>query len=79
MATDAGSGDVDVLGESNEAVKRLAQTNAMAVATDGIGGFAAVGEGASSVLSKASPEASELLTGAATDAAANLIKRRRRR
>ena len=74
MATDAGSGDVDVLSESNEAVKRLAQDNAMALATDGIGGLAAVGEGASSVLSKAPAETSELLAGAATSAAAKLTK-----
>ena len=47
----------------------------MALATDGIGGLAAVGEGASSVLSKAPAETSELLAGAATSAAAKLTKK----
>ena len=67
MAIDAGRKDIDVLGEGNEVAKRLAEANALSVATDGLDGVAAVGRGANSVLSKAPTEINEMVVGTATD------------
>ena len=76
MAIDAGRKDIDVLGEGNEVAKRLAEANALSVATGGLDGVAAVGRGANSVLSKAPTEINEMVVGAATGAATDLLTKK---
>ena len=76
MAIDAGRKDIDVLGEGNEVAKRLAEANVMAVATDGLDGVAAVGRGATNVLSKGPTEINEMVVGAATGAATDILTKK---
>ena len=76
MAIDAGHKDIDILGEGNEVAKRLAEANVMAVATDGLDGVAAVGRGATNVLSKGPTEINEMVVGAATGAATDILAKK---
>ena len=64
---DAGRKEIDLATEGKDIAKRLAEANVVAVATDGLGGVAAVGTGAADVLSKAPTEINEMVVGAATD------------
>ena len=63
---DAGRKEIDLATEGKDIAKRLAEANVVAVATDGLGGGAAVGTGAD-VLTKAPTEINEMVVGAATD------------
>ena len=64
---DAGRKEIDLATEGKDIAKRLAEANVVAVATDGLGGVAAVGTGAADVLTKAPTEINEMVVGAATD------------
>ena len=55
MAIDAGRKDIDILAEGNDIAKRLAEANALSVATDGLGGVAAVGTGANTCYPRRRP------------------------
>ena len=63
---DAGRKEIDLATEGKDIAKRLAEANVVAVATDGLGGVAAVGTGAD-VLTKAPDGVNEMVVGAATD------------
>ena len=63
---DAGRKEIDLATEGKDIAKRLAEANVVAVATDGLGGGAAVGTGAD-VLTKAPDGVNEMVVGAATD------------
>ena len=64
---DAGRKEIDLATEGKDIAKRLAEANVVAVATDGVGGVAAVGTGAADVLTKAPTGINEMVAGAATD------------
>ena len=64
---DAGRKEIDLATEGKDIAKRLAEANVVAVATDGLGGVAAVGTGAADVLTKGPTENHEMVVGAATD------------
>ena len=64
---DAGRKEIDLATEGKDIAKRLAEANVVAVATDGLGGVAAVGTGAADVLTKAPTGINEMVAGAATD------------
>ena len=65
---DAGRKEIDLATEGKDIAKRLAEVNVVAVATDGVGGVAAVGTGAADVLTKAPTGINEMVAGAATGA-----------
>ena len=64
---DAGRKEIDLATEGKDIAKRLAEANVVAVATDGLGGVAAVGTGDADVLTKAPTGINEMVAGAATD------------